>query len=158
MIEHKIKNKSQKEKRPGWDEYFIELARLICERSTCLRRRVGAVIVKNKMILSAGYNGVPSGLAHCSVTGCMREKMNIPSGVHHELCRGLHAEMNALLQAAYYGIDISGGIMYVTNQPCILCAKMIVNAEIKKIVIAAGYPDKDALSLFKKSKIKLQRI
>jgi dCMP deaminase len=118
--------------RPSWNEYFLGISHLVSKRSTCLRRGVGAVIVKDKKILATGYNGVPSGLPHCETIGCLREKLKIPSGAHHELCRGLHAEMNAILQAAYYGINISGSTLYATNQPCILCAKMIINARIKK--------------------------
>ncbi len=150
MAKHKLKKI-----RPKWDEYFLKISQLVSQRSTCLRRAVGAVIVKNRRILATGYNGAPTDLPHCAVSGCLRQKFKIPSGIHHELCRGLHAEMNAILQAAYYGIDISEGTLYVTNQPCILCAKMIVNARVKKIVMAAGYPDTEALMLFKKSQIRL---
>jgi len=150
MVKYKLKKI-----RPGWDEYFLKISHLVSQRSTCLRRAVGAVIVKDRRILATGYNGAPTGLPHCAVSGCLRQKFKIPSGTRHELCRGSHAEMNAILQAAYYGIDISDGTLYVTNQPCILCAKMIVNARIEKIVMAAGYPDAEALILFKKSRIRL---
>ncbi len=101
MAKHKLKKI-----RPGWDKYFLKISHLVSQRSTCLRRAVGAVIVKNKRILATGYNGAPTGLPHCAVSGCLRQKFKIPSGIRHELCRGLHAEMNAILQAAYYGIDI----------------------------------------------------
>ncbi|MFH1856192.1 MAG: cytidine/deoxycytidylate deaminase family protein [Candidatus Omnitrophota bacterium] len=137
--------------RPGWDEYFLEIAAFVSQRSSCLRRKVGAVVVKNKRILATGYNGAPTKLPHCGVTGCLRRKFRIPSGSHHELCRGLHAEMNAILQAASHGINITDSTLYATNQPCILCAKMMINAGIKKIVAAEKYPDDHALNLFKES-------
>lgn len=128
--------------RPEWDEYFMEIAKLVSRRSTCTRRSVGAVLVKEKRILATGYNGAPSGITHCSKIGCLREKLNIPSGERHELCRGLHAEQNAIIQAAYHGISIKGSILYITCHPCSVCAKMIINAGIKEIIISEGYPDK----------------
>lgn len=143
--------------RPSWDEYFLEVAGLVAKRSTCLRRRVGAVIVKDKRILATGYNGAPSGLDHCLDIGCLREKLKIPSGQRHELCRALHGEQNALIQAALYGVSVKGATLYATNQPCIICAKMLINAGIKEIVISAGYPDKMALDFLKKAKIKIRR-
>ena len=127
--------------RPSWDEYFMRLAYLVSTRATCTRRKVGAVIVKDRRVLTTGYNGPPKGLAHCDVTGCIREDLDIPSGERHELCRGLHAEQNAIIQAAVYGVSIKGSTIYVTNHPCVVCAKMIINAEIKEIVYAEGYPD-----------------
>lgn len=149
--------KSLKSKRPGWDEYFIEVAKLVSKRSTCLRRKVGAVIVKDKRILATGYNGAPSGLDHCLDIGCLREKMRIPSGQRHELCRGLHAEQNAILQAALHGLSVKGSVLYNTNQPCVICAKMLINAGIKEIIIADGYPDKLAKSFLKDAKIKVRK-
>ena len=131
-------------KRPSWDEYFLKIAALVAERSTCLRRQVGAVLVKDKRVLATGYNGAPSGIVHCEEVGCLREKLHVPSGERHELCRGLHAEQNAIIQAAHYGINIDGSIIYVTNQPCSICAKMLINAGIKKVIIRKGYPDKMA--------------
>ncbi|MEC9488536.1 MAG: cytidine/deoxycytidylate deaminase family protein [Halanaerobium sp.] len=131
----------QEDKRPGWDEYFMEIARVVSGRSTCLRRKVGALLVKNKQILATGYNGAPKGLEHCSVSGCLREERKIPSGERHELCRGLHAEQNAIIQAALHGISIDGATLYCTNQPCVVCAKMIINAGIKEIIFAGDYPD-----------------
>lgn len=125
-----MKKEIRKKKRPEWDEYFLGIARLVSERSTCLRRNVGALIVKNRRILTTGYNGTPSGITHCEVEGCLREKMKIPSGEKHELCRGLHAEQNAIIQAALYGVDIGGSTLYCTNQPCSICAKMLINAGI----------------------------
>lgn len=145
-------------KRPSWDEYFLDVAKLVAKRATCLRRSVGAVLVKNKRILATGYNGAPSGLKHCADVGCMRQKLKIPSGERHELCRALHAEQNALIQASLYGISVKGSTMYATCQPCIICVKMIINAGIKEIVIAEGYPDKMALDFLKEAKIKIKKI
>jgi len=127
--------------RPSWDEYFMQMAELARTRSTCLRRGVGAVIVKDNHVLATGYNGAPSGLSHCSETGCIREQMKIPSGQHHELCRALHAEQNAIIQAAKMGVKIDGATLYCTTQPCIICTKMIINAGIKRVVIVESYPD-----------------
>jgi dCMP deaminase len=151
------KNKSLHQ-RPSWDEYFLEMTKLVAKRSTCLRRSVGAVLVKDKRILATGYNGAPRGLKHCIDLGCMREKLKIPSGERHELCRALHAEQNALIQASLYGISVAGSTLYATNQPCVICAKMLINAGIKEIVIAAGYPDKMAADLLKQAKIKIRKI
>lgn len=127
--------------RPSWDQYFIDITKQVATRSTCLRRHVGAIIVQNKRILSTGYNGAPSGLPHCDETGCLREQMGIPSGQRQEICRGLHAEQNAIIQAARHGITVAGGTIYVTHQPCITCAKMIINAGIVRVVCADSYPD-----------------
>lgn len=129
-------------KRPSWDEYFMKIANLVAERSTCLRRRVGAVIVKDKRIISTGYNGAPKGLSHCLELGCLREQMDIPSGERHELCRGAHAEQNAIIQAAGSGASMEGATMYCTNSPCSTCTKMIINAGIKRLVMGADYPDR----------------
>jgi len=142
-----------REKRPDWDEYFMGIAKLISERSTCLRRAVGALIVKNRRILTTGYNGTPSGITHCKVVGCLREKLKVPSGERHELCRGLHAEQNAIIQAALYGVDIHGGTLYCTNRPCSICAKMLINAGIKEIVMESGYPDEMAKEFFEEAGI-----
>ena len=127
--------------RPSWEEYFMDIARLVAKRSTCLRRQVGAVVVKHKNILATGYNGTPSGITHCSETGCLREQLKIPSGERHELCRGLHAEQNVIVQAAKHGINIEGGTLYCTSSPCIICSKMIINAGLREIVYLDGYPD-----------------
>ena len=144
--------------RPDWDTYFMDLAVLVSQRATCLRRKVGAVIVKNKHILSTGYNGAPKGIRHCSQTGCMREKLHIPSGQRHELCRGLHAEQNAIIQAALYGVSLQGGTLYCTNMPCAICAKMLVNAGIISIVILGGYADALAAGFLKEAHIKIAKI
>jgi dCMP deaminase len=140
-------------KRPEWDEYFLKIAQIVSERSTCLRRKVGAVVVKEKRILATGYNGAPSGIKHCEETGCLREKLNIPSGERHELCRGLHAEQNAIIQAAYHGVSIKDSVLYITCHPCSVCAKMIINAGIKKIIISEGYPDQLAEKMLKEAGI-----
>ena len=128
--------------RVAWPDYFMNIAHLVAERSTCLRRRVGAVAVKDKRILATGYNGAPSKVAHCLDIGCLREQLGVPSGQRHEICRGLHAEQNAIIQAARYGIDIEGSSIYITTEPCSVCAKMLINAGIKEIVFATAYPDK----------------
>lgn len=127
--------------RPSWDEYFQTITRDVADRSTCIRRHVGAIVVKDKRILATGYNGAPSGLQHCLTTGCLREELGIPSGQKHELCRGAHAEQNAVIQAAKYGVSIDGATVYCTNQPCIVCAKILINAGISKIVYENSYPD-----------------
>ena len=127
--------------RPTWDEYFLRIATEVARRSTCVRRQVGAIIVREKRILATGYNGAPQGLAHCAEIGCLREQRGVPSGERHELCRGLHAEMNALLQAAKYGISIQGAVLYSTNTPCSLCAKMLINSGIVRVVAQGEYPD-----------------
>ena len=147
----------KKTKRPTWDEYFLDIADLISKRSTCLRRSVGAVLVKDKRILATGYNGAPSGIKHCADTGCIREKLKIPSGERHELCRGLHGEQNAFLQAALHGTSLKGASLYSTTQPCIICAKMIINAGIKEIVIKGDYPDKMSKELLREAKVKIRR-
>ncbi len=151
-----MNSQSTQNKRPDWDEYFMKIAELISERSTCLRRKVGAVLVKDKRILATGYNGAPTGLSHCEEVGCIREKLKIPSGERHELCRGLHAEQNAILQAAYHGVSIKGSKLYITCHPCSVCAKMIINAGIEEIIIKEGYPDKMAEDILKEGKIKVR--
>ncbi len=144
--------------RPTWDEYFMEIAEIVKKRSTCLRRQIGAVIVKEKQILSTGYNGAPKELTHCMDIGCKREKLNIPSGERHELCRALHAEQNAIIQAAYNGVSIKDSILYTTTRPCILCAKMCINAGIKKIVFNGDYPDEMSLEILEEAGIHLKKI
>ena len=142
--------------RPSWDEYFMEMAILTAKRSTCMRRNVGAVIVQDKHIIATGYNGAPKGIPHCEeVGGCLREKMNVPSGERHELCRALHAEQNAIIQAATLAQSIEGASIYITNQPCVICAKMIINAGIKRIVVKEGYPDSLAVDLLAEAGLKI---
>lgn len=150
------KKKSVFSKRPSWDEYFLETAELVSKRATCLRRSVGAVLVRDKKILATGYNGAPSGLAHCLEVGCLREKLKIPSGQRHELCRGLHAEQNVIIQAALHGIGTRGSTLYLTNQPCIICAKMLINAGVEQIVILDGYPDALARRMLKGAGVKVR--
>lgn len=128
--------------RPTWDAYFFEIARVVASRSTCLRRRVGALLVLDRRILATGYNGAPSGLAHCAETGCLREKLRVPAGERHELCRGLHAEQNAIIQAAVHGVAINGASLYCTHFPCVVCAKMLINANIGQVFVAEPYPDR----------------
>ncbi len=127
--------------RPTWDEYFMELARVVSTRSTCLRRQVGAVLVKGRRVLATGYNGAASGLAHCADVGCLRETYQVPSGQRHELCRGLHAEQNVIIQAAVHGVRVRGSTLYTTHEPCVLCTKMIINAGVVRVYFAAEYPD-----------------
>ncbi len=145
--------------RPSWDEYFMEMAQLTAKRSTCLRRSVGAIIVKDKHIVATGYNGAPRGIKHCAERGgCMREKLGVPSGERHELCMALHAEQNAIIQAATLGVSIEGATIYVTHQPCVICAKMIINAGIKRIVVKEGYPDKLAVDILDEAGLKVVMI
>lgn len=147
------------DKRITWDEYFMEMAVLTAKRSTCLRRKVGAVIVKDKHIIATGYNGAPRGIKHCDERGgCMRQKMGVPSGERHELCMALHAEQNAIIQAATLGQSIEGATIYVTNQPCAICAKMIINAGIKRIVVKEGYPDDLAVSILEEAGLKTVKL
>ncbi|MBW1789477.1 MAG: cytidine/deoxycytidylate deaminase family protein [Deltaproteobacteria bacterium] len=127
--------------RPSWPEYFMSIAHMVSKRSTCIRRHVGAVLVKDKRILATGYNGAPAGLEHCETAGCLREKIDIPSGERHELCRGLHAEQNAIIQSAYHGIPIVGATLYCTNKPCVICTKMLINAGINRVHYENGYDD-----------------
>ena len=142
--------------RPDWDEYFMQMAEVAEQRSTCTRRKVGAVIVKDKRIMATGYNGVPTGIQHCEERGCLREQLQVPSGQRHELCRGLHAEQNAIIQAAYLGQSIDGGTLYCTTQPCVICAKMLINAGIKRIVIKEGYPDELAREMLEEAGLKVE--
>ncbi len=139
--------------RPSWDEYFMKLAWLVAERATCVRHHVGAVIVRDKRILTTGYNGAAAGTKDCLEMGCLRNELNIPSGTRHEICRAIHAEQNAIIQAGTHGINISGGTLYCTHSPCILCAKMIANAKIKKVVMSIEYPDESFKNLFKEAGI-----
>ena len=139
------------EQRLPWPEYFMRIARLVAERSTCLRRKVGAIAVKDKRILATGYNGAPSGLTHCLDMGCLREKMQIPSGERHELCRGLHAEQNIIIQAAVHGVALSEAEIYCTTQPCLICTKMLINCNVSAIFFDQGYPDNLAVSMLEEA-------
>lgn len=153
-----IKVKGEIHMRPSWDEYFMEIAEMVKRRSTCLRRQVGALIVKDKQILSTGYNGAPSGLKHCDETGCLRDQLKVPSGERHELCRGLHAEQNAIIQASLHGVKIEGATLYVTIQPCVVCTKMIINSGIRRLVYRGDYPDSLAEEMLRESRITVDKI
>ena len=148
----------EKMKRPTWDEYFMEMAELTAKRSTCMRRSVGAVIVKDKRAIATGYNGAPKGIRHCEDRGgCLRQKLGVPSGQRHELCMALHAEQNAIIQAAKLGVSIDGATLYCTHQPCSVCAKMIINAGIQRVVYQEGYPDDFSLAIFKEAGVRLEQ-
>ena len=127
--------------RPSWDSYFMKIAEDVSTRSTCLRRSVGAVIVKDKRILTTGYNGAPTGIEHCTETTCLRIKYNVPSGERHELCRGLHAEQNAIIQVAFHGVSVKGARIYITHQPCSICTKMLINSGIDTFIYKYPYSD-----------------
>jgi len=142
--------------RPSNDEYFMEMAQLVSSRSTCLRRKVGAVIVKEKRVLSTGYNGSPKGTKHCEELGCIRVKLNVPSGTRHELCRGVHAEQNAVTQAAYFGVSVDGATIYTTTYPCSMCAKILINAGIKEIIYSEGYADDLSKDLLEEAGIEIR--
>jgi len=144
--------------RPDWDQYFMEIAAIVAKRSTCMRRNVGALIVREKRILSTGYNGAPTGLGHCADLGCVREEKGVASGERHELCRGLHAEQNAIIQAAYHGVSIKGGLLYSTHLPCSICVKMIINAGVDRVCYLEGYPDDLASQLITESGIIVNQV
>ncbi|GFI62479.1 tRNA-specific adenosine deaminase [Clostridiales bacterium] len=142
--------------RASWDEYFMEIAEIVKTRSTCLRRQIGAVIVKDNRIITTGYNGAPSACSHCTEIGsCYRQEHNIPSGERHELCRAIHAEQNAIIQAAKLGNTTDGATIYITNQPCVICAKMCINAGIKRIVYKDSYPDDLAMEMLKEANVEI---
>jgi dCMP deaminase len=143
--------------RPAWDDYFLDIVGIVAKRATCLRRRVGAALVRDRRILSTGDNGAPSGLRHCLEMGCIREQNHIPSGERHELCRGLHAEQNAIIQAALHGVSVNRSTLYCTNHPCIICAKMIINAGIVRIVVGGDYRDPLAEEMLAEANIEVIR-
>ena len=144
--------------RLPWPQYFMHIVDLVRERSTCLRRHVGALAVRDNRILATGYNGVPTGLAHCLDTGCLRAELGIPSGQRHEICRGLHAEQNVLIQAATHGISIQGAEIYSTTYPCVLCCKMLINCGIRHIYYAENYPDELSQAMLKEAGIPVTHI
>ena len=146
------------DKRPSWEIYFMEIAVLVAKRSTCLRRSVGAVVVKDRRLLSTGYNGSPTHVRHCHETGCLREQLNVPSGERHELCRGIHAEQNAIIQAAFHGVSIRDASLYCTNLPCSICAKMIINAGIKTIYYLSGYADRMSEEMLNEAGVNVYKI
>jgi dCMP deaminase len=141
--------------RPSWEKYFMDITCLVAKRSTCTRRAVGAIIVKDRRVLATGYNGAPSHVRHCVEVGCLREQLDVPSGERHELCRGIHAEQNAIIQAAYHGASIKGGTLYCTNLPCSICAKMIINAGIRRIIYQNGYADTISQEMLAEAKVEL---
>ena len=154
--EKSLRKKEEPTVRVSWDEYFMQIAEIVKTRSTCLRRQVGAVIVKDNRIITTGYNGAPSGLKHCTeIGGCERQRLNIPSGQRHELCRALHAEQNAIIQAAKIGVSTEGATIYITLQPCVICAKMLVNAGITRIVHKGEYPDELSRSILEEAGIEV---
>jgi len=150
------KSSRRKETRPDVDTYFMKIALLVSERATCKRHSVGAILVRNKMILSTGYNGAAKGAKDCLELGCLRDELNIKSGTQHEICRAIHAEQNAIIQAASNGINIAGSTMYCTHSPCIICAKMIVNAGIKEVVVFEQYSDSSFNELFDEVGVKVR--
>jgi dCMP deaminase len=144
--------------RPAWEQYFMDIACLVARRSTCRRRHVGAIVVRDKRILATGYNGAPTGLPHCLDIGCLREQLGIPSGERHELCRGLHAEQNVIIQAAYHGVCIKDATLYCTNLPCSICSKMLINAGIRAIKYKEGYADAMAEEMLTAAGVTLTKI
>jgi len=145
--------------RPTWHEYFVSITKQVATRSTCLRRKVGAIVVKDKRILTTGYNGAPKGVENCLEAGtCLREELGVPSGERHEICKGLHAEQNALLQAAYHGVSIKDSVIYCTTQPCIMCSKMIINAGIRKIYYLEDYPDPLSIGILDEAGVEYIRL
>jgi dCMP deaminase len=142
--------------RPSPDEYFLKIASVVAERATCRRHHIGAVAVKDKHILSTGYNGAAAGVKDCLELGCLRDELNIPSGTRHEICRGIHAEQNAIIQAALHGVSLEGATIYCTHSPCILCAKMLANARIKRFVTFGKYADNAFIDLFQEVGIEFE--
>ena len=153
-----IESKEKINNRPDWDTYFLDIVELVSRRSTCLRRAVGAGLVRDRRILATGYNGAPSKLQHCLDIGCLREQLKVPSGERHELCRGLHAEQNAIIQAALHGVSTKDASLYCTNHPCVICAKMIINAGIIRIIIRDSYSDPLAAEMLKEAGISVVQL
>lgn len=144
--------------RPSWHEYFMSITELVAQRATCTRRLVGAILVRDKHIITTGYNGAPSGTSHCLEIGCLREQLGIPSGERHELCRGLHAEQNAIIQAALHGTSVAGATLYCTTMPCVICSKMLINARITEIYYREGYADTLSRDLLAEAGIPLHQL
>ncbi len=141
--------------RPDWDSYFMEIARISARRSTCLRGKTGALLVRDRRVLTTGYNGPPSGLKHCDETGCIRNRECVPDGERLEVTRGLHSIQNTIIQAAVFGISIKDSILYTTHPPCSICARMLINAGILKIIIDKGYPSGLSLSMLQQGGIEI---
>jgi dCMP deaminase len=144
--------------RPSWHEYFMSITELVAQRATCTRRYVGAILVRDKHIIATGYNGAPTGISHCLDVGCLREQQGIPSGERHELCRGLHAEQNAIIQAAKHGTSVVGATLYCTNMPCAICSKMLINARISEVYYREGYADSLSSALMGEAGIPLRQL
>ena len=144
--------------RAPWSQYFMDITSLVAERSTCLRRKVGAIAVKDKRILATGYNGAPAGVPHCLEVGCLRAQLGIPSGQRHEICRGLHAEQNVIIQAAVHGISLKGAEIYCTHQPCLICTKMLINCGITKVYYLEAYPDELAAQMIREAGIPFETL
>jgi len=144
--------------RPSWHEYFMSITELVAQRATCTRRFVGAILVRDKHIITTGYNGAPSGTSHCLEVGCLRDQMGIPSGERHELCRGLHAEQNAIIQAALHGTSVAGATLYCTTMPCVICSKMLINARITEVYYREGYADTLSRDLMAEAGIPLHQL
>jgi dCMP deaminase len=144
--------------RPSWDDYFMDITKRVAQRATCLRRQVGAILVKDKKILATGYNGAPAGLQHCEKVGCLRERLNVPRGERHELCRGTHGEQNAIIQAATFGVSIKGATLYTTHFPCVLCTKLVINAGVKQVVYLQGYPDDLAQEMIQEAGLEVRQL
>jgi len=144
--------------RMPWPDYFMRIAYLVSERSTCTRRKVGCVAVRDKRILATGYNGAPTGVRHCLDIGCLREQLGVPSGERHEICRGLHAEQNVIIQAALHGVSMQGAEIFCTTQPCLICAKMLINCQVKAIFFAEGYPDELSQSMIQEAGVRCERL
>ncbi len=144
--------------RPNWEEYFMQITHTVAQRSSCIRRKVGAIAVRDAQILSTGYNGVPRGIEHCITTGCLRQKLNIPSGERHEICRGIHAEQNVIVQAAVHGISLKGATLYCTTQPCLICTKMLINVGIKEIFFSETYNDELAEAMLKEAQVPFKAV
>ena len=144
--------------RLPWPDYFMNITYMVAERSTCTRRKVGAVAVKDKRILATGYNGTPANIAHCLDVGCLRQKLGIPSGQRHEICRGLHAEQNVIIQAATHGLNLTGAELFCTTFPCVQCSKMLINCGITAIYFAEHYPDELSIAMLNEGKVKFEHL
>lgn len=144
--------------RMPWPQYFMNITHMVAERSTCTRRKVGAIAVKDKRILATGYNGAPRNMRDCLEIGCLREKLGIPSGQRHELCRGLHAEQNVIIQAAVHGISLEKAVIYCTHQPCLICTKMLLNCGVTTVFYSTPYPDPMAEEMFAEAGVALARL
>jgi len=142
--------------RPDFDEYLLKIASVVAERSTCRRHHMGAVAVKDKHILATGYNGAPAGARDCLELGCLRDERNIESGTQQEICRAIHAEQNVIIQSGLHGVSLEGSTVYCTHTPCVLCAKMLVNARIKRFVTFSEYNDTRFIELFKDAGIQVE--